>query len=127
MADAPPEVRERLLKAWEGEIVAGGVYELISRRMPEREGEILRRMAEAEAGHRRRLEHRMQELGIERPDPSSVSLPLWLRLQARIAGDAAQLVVGRAGDDARRRDRRRRDLRGGAGAAYVSRRRLCLS
>ena len=73
MADAPPEVRERLLKAWEGEIVAGGVYELISRRMPEREGEILRRMAEAEAGHRRRLEQRMQELGIERPDPSSVA------------------------------------------------------
>ena len=56
MADAPPEVRERLLKAWEGEIVAGGVYELIARRMPDREGEILRRMASAEGEHRRRLD-----------------------------------------------------------------------
>ena len=37
---APDEVRDRLLKAWRGEIVAGGVYDLIARRMPDREGEI---------------------------------------------------------------------------------------
>jgi rubrerythrin len=49
-------VRARLLEAWRGEIVAGAVYELIARRMPEREAEILRRMAEAEGAHRRRLE-----------------------------------------------------------------------
>ena len=99
MVDAPPEVRERLLKAWEGEIVAGGVYELIARRMPDREGDILRRMAEAEAGHRRRLEQRMQELGIERPDPASVRLPLWLRLQARIAPVDRLLAAREAAED----------------------------
>ena len=35
------EVRDRLLKAWRGEIEAGRVYELISRRMPEREGDFV--------------------------------------------------------------------------------------
>ena len=99
MADAPPEVRERLLKAWEGEIVAGGVYELIARRMPDRRAEILRRMAAAEGGHRRRLEQRMQELGIERPDPASVRLPLWLRLQARIAPVDRLLAAREAAED----------------------------
>jgi hypothetical protein len=39
-ATAADEVRDRLLKAWRGEIVAGGVYDLIARRMPDREGEI---------------------------------------------------------------------------------------
>jgi VIT1/CCC1 family predicted Fe2+/Mn2+ transporter/rubrerythrin len=79
------EARERLLDAWRGEILAGSVYTLIARRMPEREADILHRMAEAESGHRRRLEQRMQELQIPMPDPSSVKVPLWLRLQARIA------------------------------------------
>ena len=79
------EVRDRLLQAWRGEIEAGSVYELISRRMPEREGEILRRMAEAESSHRERLEARMGELGIPIPDRSSVKLSPWMRLQARIA------------------------------------------
>ena len=51
----------------------------------EREAAILRRMADAEAGHRERLEQRMRALGIELPDPGGVRLPLWLRLQARIA------------------------------------------
>jgi vacuolar iron transporter family protein len=99
MADAPPEVRERLLQAWQGEIVAGGVYDLIARRMPDREADILRRMAEAEAGHRRRLEQRMQELGIERPDPSSVRIPLWLRLQARVAPVDRLLAAREAAED----------------------------
>jgi VIT1/CCC1 family predicted Fe2+/Mn2+ transporter len=65
--------------------VAGAVYDLIARRMPDREAQILRRMAEAESGHRRRLEQRMQELGIPVPDPASVRIGPWLRLQARIA------------------------------------------
>jgi VIT1/CCC1 family predicted Fe2+/Mn2+ transporter len=42
-------------------------------------------MAEAEGGHRRRLEARMTELGIPIPDPATVRISLWLRLQARIA------------------------------------------
>src|SRR5579884_3877154 len=82
---APDEARARLLQAWRGEILAGAVYDLIARRMPEREAGILRRMAEAEGGHRRRLEQRMQELGMTIPDPSTVRVPMWLRLQARVA------------------------------------------
>jgi rubrerythrin len=48
---------DRLLEAWRGEIEAGAVYELIAQRErdPQRT-KILRKMAEAESGHRRRLE-----------------------------------------------------------------------
>ena len=42
-------------------------------------------MAEAEGGHRRRLEQRMRELGVPVPDPGTVRLSPWLRLQARVA------------------------------------------
>jgi VIT1/CCC1 family predicted Fe2+/Mn2+ transporter len=42
-------------------------------------------MAAAEAGHRGRIEARMTELGIEVPDSATVKVPLWMRLQARIA------------------------------------------
>jgi VIT1/CCC1 family predicted Fe2+/Mn2+ transporter/rubrerythrin len=93
------EARNRLLKAWRGEIEAGAVYELISRRMPEREAEILRRMAEAESGHRRRLETRMQELGITVPERSSVKLSTWTRLQARIAPIDRLLAAREAAED----------------------------
>jgi VIT1/CCC1 family predicted Fe2+/Mn2+ transporter/rubrerythrin len=84
-ATAPQQARDRLLKAWRGEILAGAVYELIAKRMSERDAAILRRMAEAEGGHRRRLEQRMAELEIPVPDPRSVKVPFALRLQARIA------------------------------------------
>ena len=77
---------ERLLTAWRGEIQAGAVYGLIAEREkdPDR-SEILRRMAAAEAGHRGRLEERLRELGAEVPDPRSVKISRWLRLQARLA------------------------------------------
>src|SRR5437588_10949144 len=84
-SQAPGEVRDRLLKAWRGEIIAGAVYGLIANRMDEREADILRRMAEAESGHRNRLEHRMQELGIQVPDPATGRRGWRLGLQARIA------------------------------------------
>jgi len=42
-------------------------------------------MAAAEGGHRGRLEARMRELGIPVPDPATVKLSPWLRLQARLA------------------------------------------
>jgi vacuolar iron transporter family protein len=84
-AQADAAVRERLLTAWRGEILAGSVYELIARRLDEREADILRRMAQAESGHRGRIEARMTELGIPVPDSATVKVPLWLRLQARIA------------------------------------------
>ncbi len=93
------EVRDRLLEAWRGEIIAGQVYELIAQRMPEREAEILGRMAEAEGGHRRRLEARMTELGIEVPSRESVRLSPWLRLQARIAPIDRLLAAREAAED----------------------------
>jgi vacuolar iron transporter family protein len=93
------EAEQRLLHAWRGEIIAGSVYELIARRMPEREADILRRMSEAEAGHRRRLEERMHELGVVVPDPASVAVPLWLRLQARIAPVDRLLAAREAAED----------------------------
>jgi VIT1/CCC1 family predicted Fe2+/Mn2+ transporter/rubrerythrin len=91
--------RERLLSAWRGEIEAGAVYELIARRMPEREADILRRMADAESGHRRRLEARMSELGIPVPDPASVKLSPWTRLQARLAPVDRLLAAREAAED----------------------------
>ena len=99
MTDPPAEVRERLLKAWRGEIQAGAVYGLIARRLDAREAEIMRRMAEAEGGHRRRLEQRMQQLGIAVPRAGSVRLPLWLRLQARIAPVHRLLAAREAAED----------------------------
>ncbi len=99
MTDATGEVRERLLKAWRGEIEAGAMYELIARRLPEREAEIMRRMAEAEAGHRERLEGRMGELGIEVPSPQSVKLSRWARLQAKIAPVDRLLAAREAAED----------------------------
>ncbi len=81
-----PDAGGRLLQAWRGEIEAGAVYELIAQREkdPQRAA-ILRRMAAAEGGHRARLEARLRELGIPVPDPSTVKLSRWLRLQARLA------------------------------------------
>jgi VIT1/CCC1 family predicted Fe2+/Mn2+ transporter len=42
-------------------------------------------MAEAEAGHRARLEQRLRQLGAEPPDPEEVKLSRWAALQARTA------------------------------------------
>src|SRR4051794_9524295 len=59
----------------------------------------MRKMAEAEGGHRRRLEARMEELGIPVPDPASVRLSPWLRLQARIAPVDRLLAAREAAED----------------------------
>ncbi|MGI8412189.1 MAG: VIT1/CCC1 transporter family protein [Solirubrobacteraceae bacterium] len=99
MSEASTEVRERLLNAWRGEIVAGAAYHLISARMEDREAKILRRMAEAESGHRRRLEQRMEELGITVPDPGTVRVGTWLRLQTRIAPIDRLLAAREAAED----------------------------
>jgi vacuolar iron transporter family protein len=93
------DVRERLLTAWRGEVVAGSVYELIARRLPDREADIVRRMARDEGTHRERLEQRMRELGIEVPDPSTAQPGLWLRLQARIAPVDRLLAAREAAED----------------------------
>src|SRR5437667_10427815 len=98
-AAVPDEVRARLLKAWRGEIEAGAVYELIARRLDDERADILRRMSEAEGGHRRRLEARMSELGIPIPDPASVRLSPWLRAQARLAPIDRLLAAREAAED----------------------------
>jgi VIT1/CCC1 family predicted Fe2+/Mn2+ transporter/rubrerythrin len=79
-------VAERLLTAWRGEIEAAKVYNLIAKRERDpRRAAILRELAEAEGGHRRRLEQRMRELDVAIPDPASVRISPWLRMQARVA------------------------------------------
>ena len=107
-ADVSPEVRDRLLEAWHGEVEAGRVYELIAARMPPREAEILRRLAQAEATHRERLEARMTELSIDVPAPESVRLSLWTRLQARIAPVDRLLAAREAAEQEEVSDRYKR-------------------
>jgi vacuolar iron transporter family protein len=92
-------VEERLLRAWRGEVEAQAVYELLARRLDDRRAAILRKMARAESGHRGRLEARMNELGIPVPDPSSVQLSRWMRLQARIAPVDRLLAAREAAED----------------------------
>ncbi len=97
--DVSAAVRERLLKAWRGEIRARATYELIARRLPEREAQIMMRMAEAEASHRQRLESRMHELGIEVPPAESVRLSWLARAQARVAPVDRLLAAREAAED----------------------------
>jgi VIT1/CCC1 family predicted Fe2+/Mn2+ transporter/rubrerythrin len=86
MSNRPHAAAARLLEAWRGEVEAGAVYELIAQRERDpKRAEILRRIAQAEGGHRGRLEARMGELGIPVPDPANVKLSRWQRLQARLA------------------------------------------
>src|ERR1700694_3287977 len=76
----------RLLEAWRGEIEANQVYQLLAEHANDpRQAEILPRMAEAESGHRRRTEARLREMGATVPDPSTVKVSPWLRLQALVA------------------------------------------
>lgn len=93
------ELRRRLLSAWRGEIVAGTMYSLIAKRLPDREAEILGRMAEAESRHRQRLEARMRELGIAIPSADSVKISGWMRLQARFAPVDRLLAAREAAED----------------------------
>jgi VIT1/CCC1 family predicted Fe2+/Mn2+ transporter/rubrerythrin len=80
------ETAARLLSAWRGEVEARAVYEALAAREPDRErAAILRRMAEGEGRHRARLEARLRELGVAIPDPASVRLSPWTRLQLRFA------------------------------------------
>jgi len=81
-----PETVTRLLEAWRGEVEARAIYEALATREPDQErAAILRRMADGEGGHRARIEARLAELGVAIPDPASVRLTLWTRLQVRFA------------------------------------------
>jgi VIT1/CCC1 family predicted Fe2+/Mn2+ transporter/rubrerythrin len=94
------EAAQRLLQAWRGEIEARYVYDILARREKDpRRAEILRRIADAEAVHRRRLAERMRELGVEVPDPGSVRISPWLRLQARLAPIERLLRAREAAED----------------------------
>ena len=50
-----------------------------------RRAQVIREIADGEARHRERIEKRLGELGQPIPDPSTVRIPSWLRLQARFA------------------------------------------
>jgi len=77
------------------------VYGLLAEReKDERRSDILRRLAEAESGHRRRIEARLQELGVQVPDPSTVRLSAWTRLQVRVAPLGVVLAAREAAEDA---------------------------
>jgi hypothetical protein len=56
-------------------------------------------MAAAEAGHRARIERRLTELGAPIPDPATVRLPLWTRLQAKLASVDRLLAAREAAED----------------------------
>jgi vacuolar iron transporter family protein len=93
-------VVERLLKAWRGEIEARQVYEVLAAREQDpRRAEILRRIADAEAGHRRRIEERLVQLGTPVPDERTVRISPWLRLQARLAPVERVLRAREAAED----------------------------
>jgi len=82
----PQDVAKRLLDAWRGEIEARAVYEaLAAREKDERRAAILRKMASGEKTHLERVEARMRELGIPIPDPATVRLSPWQKLQIRVA------------------------------------------
>src|SRR5438874_1216275 len=91
----------RLLGSWRGEIEAGAVYALLAEREKDpRRVEILRRLAEAEGSHRQRIEARLQEMGVSVPDPASVQLSPWTRLQVRLAPLGTVLASREAAEDA---------------------------
>jgi vacuolar iron transporter family protein len=80
------EAVARLLEAWRGEVEAQAIYTILAQRMRDpRRAQIIREIAEGEARHRERIEKRLRELGQPIPDPSTVHISSWLRLQARFA------------------------------------------
>ncbi|HEV2954415.1 MAG TPA: VIT1/CCC1 transporter family protein, partial [Candidatus Dormibacteraeota bacterium] len=64
-----------------------------------RRARILNEMAAGELGHRHRLEARLTELGIPIPDPGTIRVPRWTRLQARIAPVEKLLAAREAAED----------------------------
>jgi VIT1/CCC1 family predicted Fe2+/Mn2+ transporter/rubrerythrin len=94
------EVGDRIVKAWRGEVLAENMYALIAQRLPQRQAELVRQIAQVEDRHRLRLEQRMHELGAHVPDPGTVRVRPWLRLQARIAPVDRLLAAREASEEA---------------------------
>lgn len=100
---------ERLLQAWRGEMEANAVYQALAERERDpRRAELILRMAEAESGHRRRIEARLTALGVAIPDPASVRLSPWRRLQLRVTPLERVLAAQERAEDAEVQDRYRR-------------------
>jgi vacuolar iron transporter family protein len=80
------EAVARLLEAWRGEVEARAVYSILAQRMRDpRRAQVIREIADGEARHGERIEKRLRELGQPIPDPKTVRISPWLRLQARFA------------------------------------------
>jgi len=103
------EAVDRLLKAWRGEVEAQAVYSILADREkdPQRRG-IVREIAAGEARHRQRVEERLRELGQPLPDPSTVGVSTWKRLQARLAPIPRVMASMEAAEDEEIEDRYRR-------------------
>jgi hypothetical protein len=77
---------DRLLEAWRAEIEARAVYSILAERTHDPRGRRSSgRSRMARLATRERIERRLRELGQPIPDPSSVRISPWLRLQARYA------------------------------------------
>jgi VIT1/CCC1 family predicted Fe2+/Mn2+ transporter/rubrerythrin len=84
--EASSEAVARLLEAWRGEVEARAVYSILAERERDpRRAQLIREIADAERKHRERVESRLRELGVPLPDPDSVRLSAWRRLQVRLA------------------------------------------
>jgi rubrerythrin len=100
---------DRLLEAWRGEVQASQVYQLLAQREKDpRRAQIVRAMAEAEQTHRLRIENRLRELGQSTPEPNSVRLSPWLKLQARLAPLPRMLARMEAAEEEEITDRYKR-------------------
>jgi VIT1/CCC1 family predicted Fe2+/Mn2+ transporter/rubrerythrin len=88
------EAIDRLHQAWRGEVQARALYTILAGREKDpRRAEIIRAIADAEASHRQRIEQRLRELGQPIPDPASVKLSVFERLQAQLA--PVEMVMSR--------------------------------
>ncbi len=95
-------IRRRLLEAWRGEIEAGAIYRMLAdreRAKDPRRARIIDEMADAEAGHRARLEAEMTRLGMTVPDPASVRISTWTRWQVKLAPVARILAQREAAEE----------------------------
>jgi VIT1/CCC1 family predicted Fe2+/Mn2+ transporter/rubrerythrin len=99
----------RLLDSWRGEVQAQAVYRLLADRETDpRRVEMIRKIADGEAVHRERIEHRLRELGEPIPDQSKMRISPWLRLQTRFAPPERLLASMEANEQVEITDRYRR-------------------
>ncbi len=100
------EAVNRLLEAWRGEVQARSTYLILAARMKDpRRAEVIRAIADAEGTHRVRIEKRLRELDQPIPDPSTVRLTTWQRLQARFAPVSRVMARMEAGERTEIEDR----------------------